>query len=144
MSPVDRDLVRRKLQIIVRNLGDLEPIERLSVDEYLMDRMRRKATERLLQESIEAAVDVNMHLARIVGGTIPVDYYGSFLALAELGVADDDLVARLAPAAGLRNRLVHAYDRLDDARVLAAVTAARRDLTSYVAVVEEYISRQAE
>ena len=50
------------------------------------------------------------------------------------------LANALAPAAGLRNRLVHEYDVIDDAIVLAAVHLARRDFAAYVAAVEAYLT----
>jgi len=136
VTELDRALVRRKLATIVRNLDDLAPIEGLSLEEYREDRFRRKATERLLQEAIEAAVDVNLHLLRAAGAPSPTDYYESFVAVGREGIVPSELAGSLAPAAGLRNRLVHEYDELDDRLVLEAVADARRDLARYVGEVE--------
>lgn len=141
MTAPDRALVRRKLATIMRNLGDLATVARLDLSAYRADRFRQKGTERLLQETIEAAVDVNMHLARAAGVPAPNDYYGSFVLLGELGVVPPELAAALAPAAGLRNRLVHEYDDLDDAVVLAAVAEAGRLFPRYVAAVEAAVGR---
>lgn len=140
MTPVDAALVRRKLATIARNLDDLAPIAGLSPDAYLEDRFRRKGTERLLQELIEAAVDTNLHILRTTGAATPPDYYESFVAPGREGIIPADLASRLAPAAGLRNRLVHEYDAIDDEIVLDAVTRARRDFAEYVAAVEAYLS----
>lgn len=52
-----------------------------------------------------------------------------------------DLAERLAPAAGLRNRLVHQYDEIDDAIVLRAVADARRHFGAYLSAVEDYLQR---
>jgi uncharacterized protein YutE (UPF0331/DUF86 family) len=49
---------------------------------------------------------------------------------------------RLAPAAGLRNRIVQEYDDLDDGIVLAAVSEARREFPTFIAAVERYLSKQ--
>lgn len=46
--------------------------------------------------------------------------------MAHCGVLATTLAERLAPAVGLRNRLVHQYDAVNDAIVLAAVGQARR------------------
>ncbi len=69
-----------------------------------------------LQEAIEAALDVNAPLA----AEVPDDSYRGFIRLGELGVLPRDLAERLASSAGLRNRLVHRCDILDDGRVLAS------------------------
>jgi uncharacterized protein YutE (UPF0331/DUF86 family) len=81
----------------------------------------RRAAERLLQEAIEAALDINAHLIAERGRAVPDDSYGGFLALAELQILGDDLARELAPSAGLRNRLVHGYGTPDDRKVLAAI-----------------------
>jgi uncharacterized protein YutE (UPF0331/DUF86 family) len=139
VTELDRALVRRKLTAIARNLADLAPIAMLTPSEYAADRLRRKAVERLLQEVVEAAVDANLHLLRTLGADLPTDYYTSFLAVGRHGVITPELAQRLAPAAGLRNRLVHEYDEIDDLIVLAAVGRAQRDFGDYVAAVERFL-----
>ncbi len=143
MTELDRALVRRKLAAIARNLADLAPIAALSPSEYAADRLRRKAVERLLQEVVEAAVDANLHLLRTLGAELPNDYYTTFLAVGRHGVITTELAERLAPAAGLRNRLVHEYDEIDDRIVLDAVGRARQDFGDYVAAVERFLQVQS-
>lgn len=139
MTEFDAALVRRKLARIVRNLEDLAAVEGVSLAEYRGDRFRKKGVERLLQEAIDAAVDANLHLLRVAGASTPPDYYESFVAMGRAGLIPGELAERLAPAAGLRNRLVHEYDELDDGKVLEAVATARRDLGEYVAAVEGHL-----
>jgi len=140
MTELDRALIQRKLAAITRNLRDLATVEGLSLEEYRSERFRQKGTERLLQETIEAAVDVNLHLLRAAGHPAPPDYYESFIQLGRRGLLAPVLAERLAPAAGLRNRLVHEYDAIDDAIVLQAVGQAGDDFAVYVAAVEKYVA----
>ncbi len=139
MTELDRALVRRKLAAISRNLADLRPIADLTLAEYLSDRLRRKAVERLLQEVVEAAVDVNLHVLRTLDVELPGDYYSSFIELGRHSVITQELAEQLAPAAGLRNRLVHEYDAIDDSMVLDAVRLASRDFKDFVTAVDEYL-----
>lgn len=141
MTPPDRAVVRRKLALIVRNLRELEDLARTPLDAYLADLRTRKLTERFLQEAIEAAIDVNRHLARVAGGRPVDDNHASFVRMAELGVLPRDLAVGLVRAAGLRNHLVHEYDTLDDAVVLESAAMAVERLPRYVAAVEAYLSR---
>ncbi len=46
------------------------------------------------------------------------------------------------PSAGLRNRLVHEYDRIEDALVLAAVSEARRSFAEYAVSIEGLLARE--
>ena len=140
MTGLDRALVRRKLGTIARNLDDLQGLGRLTLDDYRRDRIRQKAVERLLQEIVEAAVDANQHLLATTGHGVAADYYQSFVEMGHRSVIPADLAKVLAPAAGLRNRLVHEYDEIDDKIVLEAVTSAARDFPRYVDAVERYLA----
>ena len=140
MTSLDREIVRRKLERIATDLRLLEPVAALDLERYREDPYRPKATERLLQEIVEAAVDVNTHLLIAAGRPAPDDLYSSFLDLADLGVLARPLAETLAPSAGLRNRLVHEYDRIDDARVLEAAGEAVAHYPRYVAAVERHVA----
>ena len=142
MSPFDTDIIRAKIAIILDDLKALEPIEQMSQDEYLRDLYKRKATERLLQELIEAAIDINTHIIVGSGYAPPDDYYQSFIRAGELGFLSPDLAEKLAPSAGLRNRLVHDYDRIDHAIILEAVSMAGELYPRYIQEISAVLSRQ--
>ena len=139
MSPVDKEVVKRKLAVIVRNLEALEPISGITGQEYGKDLYRRKGTERLLQELIEAAIDINTHLIVELGGMVPDSYFESFLELASLNVLPAGLAGSLAPSAGLRNRLVHEYDAIDDAIIHGSLSQAILLYTDYIKVITDYL-----
>ena len=141
MSPVDAAIIRRKLHRIAASLDGLRPIARLSLEEYRARFYERKATERLLQEAIEAALDVNAHLIAELGSEVPEEYYGGFLKVGQLGVLSADLAGALAPSAGLRNRLVHEYETIDDAKVLASVGVLLQLYPRYIQAVESYLTK---
>lgn len=136
MTELDAALVRRKLDRIVTNLEHLGTIRDLSLEEYRSDRFRRKGVERMLQESVEAAVDVNSHLLRATGADPPTDYYESFIGVGRAGILELSLAEALAPSAGLRNRLVHEYDEIEDGIVLESVGEALRLFPRYVSAIE--------
>lgn len=140
MSPFDVEIIQRKLAVILDNLKALEPIHRMERDEYLRDLYKRKATERLLQELIEAAIDINTHMIVGSGYAAPDDYYQSFIRAAEIGIISPDLSEKLAPSAGLRNRLVHEYDRIEHLIILEAVGMAEEFYPRYVKEVSDALS----
>lgn len=142
MTPLDPAVIRRKLGTIVGNLQALKDVADFSTERYQKDLFVRKGTERLLQEVIEAAIDINAHLMTQSGATLPDDYYQGFLGLADLGVLPKNLADALAPSAGLRNRLVHEYDAIVDALLLDAVRKAQVLFPQYVAAIERYLQRK--
>ncbi len=139
MSPIDAAIVRRRLGHIMTALDGLRPLARLSVNEYRARLYERKAAERLLQEAIEAALDINAHLIAELGREIPEDYYGGFIKLGEVGVLTPDFARSIAPSAGLRNRLVLEYDEIDDAKVLGAIATALDGYPRYIRAIEAYL-----
>ena len=140
MSPIEVEIIRRKLAVIIENLMALKPIETFTKEEYIKDVYKRKATERLLQELIEAAIDINSHLIVQIGNAAPDDYYESFIKVGELRIISADLAEKLAPSAGLRNRLVHEYDLLDHSLILEAVKMAEELYPEYIKEIETFIS----
>src|SRR5439155_4912297 len=113
-----------KLAVIQRAVIALGPLGDLPFAVYQADLIKRKAAERLLQEAVEAAIDIGTHTLVREGRPVPADLFSTFAALAALGAIDVGLAAELAPAAGLRHRLVHEYDEIDDAIVHAAIPKA--------------------
>jgi len=140
MSPLDVQVIKRKLALIVQNLKALEPIVEMSAAEYSADIYRRKATERLLQELIEAAIDINIHIVAATGNPPPDDYYESFIKAGELKILSLQLAEKIAPSAGLRNRLVHEYNGLDHTMVLRSVKMAQELYPHYIKEINDYIA----
>ena len=144
MSPIEAAVLRRKLEHIVSCLDNLRRIARMQPEEYASQDhlIERKATERMLQEAVEAALDINAHLIAELGGEFPAEYYGGFLEVGRLGVITGELAQVLAPSAGLRNRLVHDYETIDDAKVFAAVGTMLQQYPQYVNAIEGFIESQ--
>jgi uncharacterized protein YutE (UPF0331/DUF86 family) len=138
---VDAAVIRRKVGHIMASLDALRPLSHLSVEQYQARLYERKAAERLLQEAIEAALDINAHLIAGLGSEVPDDYYGGFIRVGELGIVPADLARALAPSAGLRNRLVHHYDTLDDAKVLDAIARTLACYPRYIQAIETYLDK---
>ncbi len=136
---VDRDLVTRKLLLIVGDLDPLGAIRDKGLDGYLRDDTAQAVVERRLQRAIGRRIDVNEHLLTARGEPPSADYHASVLALADLGVLEHEFARRVARSAGLRNRLVHDYDDLDPCRVFEALDAALDDIPEYVARVDAYV-----
>jgi uncharacterized protein YutE (UPF0331/DUF86 family) len=141
MSPIDLEVIRRKLQTITPGLELLEPYRGLTLEGYRADVYRRKAAERILQEIVEPAADINAHILVGSGQPAPESVHASFLALGDLGVLDGSLAKSLAPSAGLRNRLVHQYDRIEDEKVLSAVRQSLDEYRLYVSAVQKHLDR---
>lgn len=136
---IDRELVIRKMLLIAEDLRRLEALAAKRRDEYLASEIDETLAERYLERMIGRMIDVNYHVLTESGEAPPRDYFESFVALARIGALPADFAARLAPCAGLRNRIVHAYDDLDPGRVYDALGAALIDFPTYLAAIRRFL-----
>ncbi len=141
---IDPELVTRKLVLITEDLRRLEGLARKSRQEYLASEIDEDLAERYLERMIGRMIDVNYHLLTESGEAPPRDYHESFAALSRVGALAADFARRLAPCAGLRNRIVHAYDDLDAGRVYDSLRDALVDVPAYLTAIRDFLdSRRA-
>ena len=140
---IDRELVTRKMVLIAEDLRRLEALAAKDREAYLASEIDETLAERYLERMIGRMIDVNYHLLTESGEAPPRDYFESFTALARIGTLPADFAARLAPCAGLRNRIVHAYDDLDAGRVYDALQVALSDVPAYLVEVRGFLERAA-
>ena len=76
-----------------------------------------------------------------LGGDGPEEYYGGFVRTGELGVLSPELARSLAPSAGLRNRLVHEYDAIDDGKVLASISTLLALYPRHLQAIEAHLAK---
>jgi uncharacterized protein YutE (UPF0331/DUF86 family) len=62
VSPIDAAIVRGKLGHIMTSLDLLRPMRAMALADYRARVWERKGVERVLQEAIEAALDINAHV----------------------------------------------------------------------------------
>lgn len=136
---VDRDLVTRKLAMILSDLRAVTPIARTPLDGYLASGTDEILAERYLERMIGRMIDVNYHLITDAGYAPPRDYYESFTQLAKLGILSAAFASQIAACAGLRNRIVHEYDDIDPRRVWEGLQAAVRDIPEYLRHVHRHL-----
>jgi len=140
MTPdrIDRDTIGRRLRLMQEALATLRDSSSLVTGHLASDPIARAATERLVQVIVDLALDINGHLVVVLLGRAPETGRRSFLDMAEAGVLTDELVSRLAPAAGLRNVLVHHYVDIDARKVADAVPQLLADMPEYVTAVARF------
>ncbi len=141
---IDRELVTRKMVLIAEDLRRLEGLARKDREQYLASEIDETLAERYLERMIGRMIDVNYHLLTESGEAPPRDYYESFVALPRIGVLAAEFARRLAPCAGLRNRIVHVYDDLDPGRVYDALRSALADVPEYLTAVRGFVDSRTD
>lgn len=139
---LDREFVRQKQSLLIKYLDELEPLAKCSLDEYKADYVKRHAVEKLIELVVEYASDINHHIIESTGQAPPQTYYGTFEEVGKLGIIPGELAARLGSTTGLRNRLVHGYEKVSDDIVYYSLKPLLRNYKRYVALIDDYLTRQ--
>ena len=142
MTPrrLDVATLGRKLRAMRRLLDELHRLGAIDADRFAREFTTQLIVERIVSQLVDLAAGINTHAVTVEVGESPADVRRSFDAVADLGVIDRDLAERLAPSAGLRNVLVHAYVDLDLARLVAAVPLAAEQYAEYVRQVARWVA----
>lgn len=107
-----------------------------TLDQYVESILIRRSTERIIQLIVECATDINCMILKGLGKPAPKDYFNSFIELGEAGVLDMDFVFSIAPSTGLRNILVHEYQKIDNRIVFQSIQSIK---TLYASFMDQLI-----
>lgn len=138
-STLDHEAVGRRLRLIEETLSSLEALRDVTAEQLGNEALTRAAAERLLQVVVDLAFDINAHLVVVALGRAPETGRQSFLDLAECGALSTEAAEQLAPAAGLRNVLVHHYVGVRLDLVADAVGEVLERFPAYVSAVARFV-----
>ncbi len=146
MTPpcLDRAVLTRRLRLLDETLAQLHELADIDAETLRREPLTRAALERLIQVTVDLAVDVNAHVVVGLGAPPPVTARASFAAAADVGMLDSELAERLAPATGLRNLLVHRYADVDLDLLVAGLRRLLELATGFVASVARLVKQQTE
>lgn len=117
----------------LQRLGDLAP------EQYARDELY--AGRYLIQVAAQTCIDLANHLIASEGWRPPRDFGDAFTVLCENEVIDRALAGRLRGLTGLRNRLVHVYDEIDDVLVHQLLLAGLPDLDDFAVAIARLTGR---
>jgi uncharacterized protein YutE (UPF0331/DUF86 family) len=135
------DLLLEKLIKMKEYLEQLKRITPGSYPEYLNDLIAKYAVERLIQLSVDLALDINNIILSHLRKPPAADYFSSFMDLAANGVLEESFAARIAPSAGLRNRLIHEYERINDEIVYQSASRLIELYTLYMKAINQFLAK---
>lgn len=134
---VDLDRLQLRLELLHGYLAELRRLRDLDRATYLREAY---AGRYLVQVAAQTCIDVAGHVVASEGWRAPTDFADGFTVLLEHGVLDAGLTGRLRALAGLRNRLVHVYDRVDDERVHDALAEGLGDFAAFGTAITRFVT----
>ena len=124
-----------KMSYIVRNM---EAIEIEPESELELSGMFYK-----LHTSIEAAMDIVAMLLKDMGENLGNDYT-NIMRLKDLKIITAELSDELAKCNGLRNHLVHRYDRIDDTIAIGSISEVHDIVYQFIEIIEELLDENGQ
>ena len=90
------------------------------------------------------AIDINQHIVAEVGrGDEHINgYEDTFYVLSDLEIYSMEFAKKIAPSAGLRNRLVHEYNNTKEEIVYKSVGDAISQYVKYCGYILKFIEKQ--
>lgn len=139
---LNRELVERKVTLILGELENIRQLASLPLAQYLADPRNEALAERYLERVIGRAIDINYHLVSEVLLIAPKDYGESFLLLERIGLLDAGEARGFARLAGLRNRITHEYNGIDERLIHEALAEVAAALPRYLSAVRGYLKNR--
>ncbi len=136
----DKAVICAKLEVMLGYYQELrQVVEKITIDNYKKDILIKRTIEREIQLIVESATDINNMLLKKIDKGPAKDYFNSFIDLAENNIIEMDFALQIAPSTGLRNILVHEYNRIDDNIVFNSIENIIKYYKRYFEEISEYL-----
>lgn len=141
MSPLDIQLINRKIKLIEADLTELKKHSAVNAKEYMVKLELQLPVERLLERIIGRLTDINYHLLREKHGYLPNDYFDSFVQMGVKNEISHQLARKLAKSTGLRNVLAHEYDEVNHQQVYKSIKLTLIEVPRYLKEILAKLSK---
>jgi len=132
-----------KLELMQGYFELLGPLLLASDQNILANTTSKAAIERYFQLIVDAAIDINTAIIKHENIQTPDDYQGTFEVMARCSALPRELAFAMAPSVGLRNGLIHAYEKLDPARVIHDIKHNIDQYRQYIKHILEYVESKS-
>lgn len=138
----DRRFVNNKLKELDIYYQEMIEILKSSDTIILSDIDKLRHAERSLQLAVDTMIDINQHFIKELKLRVSDDFQSTFEVLAENKILPQVFALKIAPVVGLRNRIVHRYEEVDEKLFLASFRKNCRDFEKYMKYIYAYLNKK--
>lgn len=138
---LDKLLIEGKFKNLQEYLIEVEEILKADDAAIVSDFRSLKALERNFQLAVDEVLDVNVHFIRELNLKTADDFQSTFAILAESMILPLDFANRIAPVVGLRNVLVHRYEKIDKGFFIRQVRKEYQDFVEYIRHISNHLNK---
>lgn len=140
--PIDKTFILKKLEDIQTYIEELEELYSSPREEVVKNYEKLHTAERLLQLIVDTMIDINNHIIKELSLNPADDFQSTFKTLAQSNVISEDLAQKIAPVVGLRNLIVHRYERLDKDLFVDTLKKEQKDFKNFTKEIYEYLKTE--
>jgi len=129
---VDHDLILAKAGLIRRHLRRIKEKGGGDLEAFLSDLDRQEVISFNLHLAIENCTDLAAHIISEEGLGVPGSASEMFYLLEDNGYINSQLTEKMIKAVGLRNLIVHEYDKIDLTRLYDIVLKDTKDVNDFI------------
>jgi len=132
-------VIEKKMKIVGERVERLKQLSRKirSFSEYRASQDAKDILERNLHVAIETCLDIAKIIISQESLKEPNDNKGVFTVLAEAGILSETSLMFLVPMAGIRNILVHGYDKIEDSLVYGVLKKHLDDFRTFLGEIRD-------
>ena len=134
-------IIEQHIQTMEEALAHLSRYQRIPFEEFQKDLSLMWIVERGLEILIQNLLDIGAHLLASEIKNDWEDYVEIIVKLGRHGVIPQEFSEKIKGMAGLRNILVHEYQRVDLAKLYNSFKDGLADFVQFIKYVREYQER---
>ncbi len=138
----NKKLVQNKINKIEGYIKEVEPILKFSANEILSDYTKLRTLERDFQLIVDTVIDINTHIISSENLRAPEDATETFHILGEAKILPVEFVEKFSPVAGMRNIVVHDYEKVDVEKMINDIKKDIGQFGEYAVHIDNFLQKE--
>ena len=137
-----KEIVSEKLNRIDSYLAEVKLSLQIPAKDILNNTEKLRFLERNFQLIVDEIIDINQYFIKELGLDISNDLEGTFQVLSDNKILPEDFALKVAPIVGLRNRLVHRYEKVEPRIFIESFQKGYSDFEEYIKLIISYSEKE--
>ena len=144
MPLYDQDKMAKLISEFRKSVSRLQKLKEKGRQKFLDDPDKIGSAKYHFIVAIESSIDMCNHIISRNGYRVPEDYGDTFKVMGENGAFDFEFSEQLVKMAKFRNRLVHLYWEVDDARIYKILEENLGDFIKFIKSIAGFLEWDAD
>ena len=137
---IRKQFIFDKISRAQENLIEARKIFDIMTDsEILHSSLHLHTLERYLQLVVDGVLDINNHIIKELELESAKDLKGTFQILADNTILSKEFAQKISDVVGLRNMIVHQYEKVDNEKFLHVFRTYNADFDEYFKTIISYL-----